>query len=238
MFIGAQSPDSMHERTSVRIPNLEIKSHFRDWIRTDFEWNMAKAGLSYGPSVSIFCDMINGNFFKFAKAFGEFVLSSMPKRVFGSREWVYQHWVHAYFTGVAGAMCDKNWISRIEQVAGDGRADIILYDDKRGGILELIRLPHPKKEGYRDHEKSLLSEATNGALDQCDTRHYRADMPEGVNTIVECGIAFLGPYCAVEGRLLERQNGKWITRTQYSVSADEDRRKDTYVRQEILPSHV
>ena len=117
----------------------------------------------------------------------------------------------------------------MEQVAGDGRADIILHDDEKGGILELKRLPHPKKKGYRDQEESLLSEA---ALDQCDTRHYRAVMPEGVITIVEYGIAFLGPYCAVKARILDRQNEKWITwPTEYSVSADEKRRRDTYVRQ-------
>ena len=62
-------------------------------------------------------------------------------------------------------------------------------------------------------------------------KRHRAGMPEGVITIVEYGIAFLGPYCAVEARMLERQNGKWITRTEYSVSTDEKRRRDTYVRQ-------
>ena len=87
-----------------------------------------------------------------------------------------------------------------------------------------------KKKGYCDQEESLLSEATNEALNQCDTRHYRAGMPEGVITIVEYGIAFLGPYCAVEARMLDRQNGKWIMRpTKYSVSADEKRRRDTYI---------
>jgi len=182
---------------------------------------MAKAGLEYGPSVSLFRDMVDGNFSEFSKAFGEFVLTSMPQRIFGSHEWVYQDGVHAYFSGVAGAMGDRKWTTRMEQVAGDRRVDIILHDDEKGGILELKRLPHPKKRGYRDQEASLLSEAANEALDQCDTRHYRAVMPEGVIAIVEYGIAFLGPYCAVKARILDRQNGKWITRpTKYSVSAD------------------
>ena len=232
MLIGAQSLNPGSGRMSVRIPNFEIQSQFRKWIRSDLDQSMADAGLNYGPSISLFGDMVNGNFFEFSKAFGEFVLNSMPQRIFGSLEWVYQDWLHAYFSGVADAIVDKKWRIRMEQVAGDGRADIILHDDEEtGGILEFKRLAHPKKEGYRDHEESLLSEATNEALNQCDTRHYRAGMPEGVITIVEYGIAFLGPYCAVEARLLEKADGKWITRSTYSVSSDEKRRRDTYVRQ-------
>jgi len=232
MLIRGQSSGSGPGRNFVRIPNFEIQSQFRNWIRTDFERRMAKAGLEYGPSVSLFRDMVDGNFSEFSKAFGEFVLTSMPQRIFGSHESVYQDWVHAYFACVAGAMRDKKWTTRMEQVAGDGRADVILHDDEKGTILELKRLPHPKKKGYRDQEESLLSKATNEALDQCDMRHCRAVMPEGVITIVEYGIAFLGPYCAVKARILDRQNEKWITRpTEYSVSADEKRRRDTYVRQ-------
>jgi hypothetical protein len=90
--------------------------------------------------------------------------------------------------------------------------------------------------GYRDREESLLSQATNGALGQCDTRLYRAGMPKGVITIVEYGIAFLGPYCAVEARMLERNDGKWMTRNKYSASTDEERRKFTYVRQDTPDS--
>ena len=184
--------DSGPGRISVRIPNFEIKSQFRKWIQTDLERSMAKAGLEYSPSVSLFHDMVDGNFSEFSKAFGEFVLISMPQRIFGSHEWVYQDWVHAYFSGVAGAMRDKKWTTRMEQVAGDGQADIILHDDEKGGILELKCLPHPKKKRYHDQEESLLSEATNEALDQCDMHHYRAGMPKGVVTIVEYGITFLG----------------------------------------------
>lgn len=194
---------------------------------------MAKAGLSIGPSVSLFCDMVDGNFSEFAKAFGELVITSMPQRIFGSKEHVYQDWIYAYFSGVAGAMGNKKWTTRMEVVAGDGRADVILYDEeKRGGILEFKRLPHPIKNGYGNNQESLLSKATNGALNQCDTRHYRAGMPKGVTKIVEYGIAFLGPYCAVEARMLEKKDGKWITQTAYSASTDEKRRKETYVRQE------
>jgi hypothetical protein len=100
------------------------------------------------------------------------------------------------------------WSIRMEVGAGDGRTDVILYNEKKGGILEFKRIAHPKKMGYRDREESLLSQATNGALGQCDTRLYRAGMPKGVITIVEYGIAFLGSYCAVEGRLLDRKDGK------------------------------
>ena len=55
-----------------------------------------QARYNYGPSVCLFCDMVNGNFLEFLKAFGEFVLTSIPKHIFGSREAVYQEQGSSY----------------------------------------------------------------------------------------------------------------------------------------------
>ena len=175
---------------------------------------MTQAGFSYGPSVSLFYDMVDGNFPEFSKAFGEFFLTPMPQRIFGSQEWVYQDWVYAYISGIVGSMGNKTWTTRMEVVAGDGRTDIILHDEEKGGYSWVQTSSASQKKGYRDYEASLLSKATNGALDQRD--YY----------IVEYGIAFLGPYCAVEARMLERKDGKWTTQTKYSSSTDEKRRKE------------
>jgi hypothetical protein len=45
----------------------------------------------------------------------------------------------------------------------------------------------------------------------------------------EYGIAFLGPYCAVTGRLLERKPGEeWVVKENYTSKMDEKRRFELY----------
>ena len=139
MLIRAQSSDSGPGRISVRIPNFEIKSQFRKWIRTDLERSMAKAGLEYGPSVSLFRDslfrdMVDGYFSEFSKAFGEFILTSMPQRIFGSH-------VPGLGPCILLRCCGRNTRQAVDnqngEVAGDGRADIILHDDEKGTFSSL-----------------------------------------------------------------------------------------------------
>lgn len=87
---------------------------------------------------------------------------------------------------------------------------------------------HDKKEGYRDQERKQLSSGTKEALLQCDTCHYCLTMPEHVNIVYEYGLAFLGPYCAVEARVLKKVNGTWVTDRVYTAEEDERRRQYTY----------
>jgi hypothetical protein len=231
MLIGAQFPSSRVDSATatVRIPNAEIQSEFRKWIQEDFRGRMTQD--LYGSSVALFHTMVDGKFSEFAKTFGEFVLTMIPQRIFGSVETVYQEYLYAYFSSAADAIMVKpTWTTMMEIVAGDGRSDMIFYQNESGIIIEVKRLPHTKKEGYRDVGRVLLSHEPKKALQQCDTRHYRAIMPEGVTTICEYGLAFLGPYCGVEARIVERVGGKWVTGVEYTAEEDEERRKDIYCR--------
>ncbi len=54
-------------------------------------------------------------------------------------------------------------------------------------------------------------------------------MPKEVTTICEYGIAFLGPYCAIEARLLEWDDEwGWIKKREHTTKDDESRRDKTY----------
>jgi len=183
---------------------------------------------AHGTSVLLFLDMVDGKFSKFAKDFGNFVLTAMPQRTFGGVESVYQHHLYVHFSSAESAPKNSKWQTMMEVTAGDGRSNIIIHDDKKGAILKLKRYEHKKKAGYREKEESLLSKGTNEALDHRDTRHYGAVMPEGVTTTCEYGISFLGPYCGVEARMLNRVHGEWVTQTEYSADDDENRRKVAY----------
>ena len=75
---------------------------------------------------------------------------------------------------------------------------------------------------------------TNGsqALRQLETRQYRASMKDHVTKLYEYGLAFLGKYCAVVGRSLQRERGGvWVITGTYDSIADEKRRKSLYASQ-------
>jgi hypothetical protein len=58
---------------------------------------------------------------------------------------------------------------------------------------------------------------------------YCSSMKDHVTKLHEYGLAFLGPYCAVVGRLLERkQGGAWAITDTYGPTKDEERRKSLY----------
>ena len=226
-LIEAQSRFSL-DSVSVRIPNTEIASQFRGWIKEDFSHRMTEA-LS-GPSVTLFHAMTIGDFNAFANLFGRFLLESVPQCIFGSLEAVYQEYLFAYFSSAAEAMTVKpKWNTVMEATAGAGRTDMSFWNEKTGTINEVKRIEYWEKAGYRDtHERKLLTKAAKEALDQCDTRHYRAILPDTVTTVCEYGLAFLGPYCGIEARRLERVGEKWVVKETYTAEEDEVRRKDAY----------
>jgi hypothetical protein len=70
------------------------------------------------------------------------------------------------------------------------------------------------------------------ALVQLETRQYRASMKDHVTKLHEYSLTFLGPYCAVLGRSLERkQGGAWVITYTYGSVKDEERRKSLYTSQ-------
>jgi len=226
MLIEAQSQNSL-DSAFVCIPNAEIKSQFRRWIKQDFGSRMTE-DLS-GLSVNLFRVMTDGNFKEFATHFGRFLLESVPRRIFGSVEMVYQDYLFAYFSSAAEARPEPQWNMVMETLAGTGRTDMAYWNEKRGTIIGVQRIEYTGKKGYRNaHE---LTKATKDALDQCDTRHYRAILPATATTVCEYAFAFLGPYCGIEARLVERVGTKWVIKEMYTAEEDEVRRKDAYCLQ-------
>jgi len=67
------------------------------------------------------------------------------------------------------------------------------------------------------------------ALEQLEMKQYRASMRDRVTKLRECGLAFLGPYCAISGRSLERgPDGQWVIVNSYDADQDEKRRDSLY----------
>jgi hypothetical protein len=190
-----------------------------------------------------FHKMVSGGMSSFATQFGRLVWDTMPIQFLGRKDCVYQAYVSAYFTAAADASSDLDprntsaWDVRIEEYGGIGRMDLILQRMGDGtGVIHEHKLvpftPRDKKQGYSGSQCKRLTKEAEEALVQLETREYRASMKDHVTKLHEYGLAFLGPYCAVVGRSLERkQGGGWVVTGTYGSIEDEERRKLLYTSQ-------
>jgi hypothetical protein len=193
-------------------------------------------------SVNLFRKMVSGDMSSFAAQFGKLIWDTMPNQFLGRKEYVYQAYVSAYFTAASDASTalDRRntlaWDVRVEEYGGIGRMDLILQrmGDNTGVIHEHKREPfkqQDREEGYSASQRNRLTRKAEEALAQLETRQYRASMKDHVTKIHEYGLAFLGPYCAVVGRSLERRQGGWVTTVTYDSVEDEERRELLYTSQ-------
>jgi PD-(D/E)XK nuclease superfamily len=186
-------------------------------------------------SRTLFHLAVQGSIDQFAKQFGSFLLDTMPAQFLGNREVVYQAYVHAFLNATAQAISvTTKWDVDVERYSGLGRLDLVIQrpTEKYGALQEYKRIELTKKDkrdGYGDSQGRRLTKHADDALKQIETRWYRARMLPTVTELREYGIAFLGPYCAVTGRLLERKPGEgWIVKEIYTSKMDEKRRLEFY----------
>jgi len=216
------------------IPNSEIQTLVRRWLRTYMK-KCIKARKPHTSGEALFSMAVHGPMATFAKRFGNFITDQMPARFLGSREQVYQAFVCAWFTCAAHSVkVTPHWEVCVERDAGWGRLDLVIQQahHENGVIKEYKRISptkKDKKDGYGDSQCRRLTKEADNALNQVETRSYRNYVQPHVTKVFEYGIAFLGPYCAVAGRLLERKPGeRWLITETYDSKADEERRSKMY----------
>jgi len=186
-------------------------------------------------SVTLFLRMVSGQMASFADKFGKLIWEGMPAEFLGGKEFVYQAYVCAFFTAASEAANDLRYNAAWEvQVGGIGRLDLILQRmrDTTGVIQEHKRVrltKKDKKEGYGKSQSERLTNMAEKAMEQLEMKQYRASMRPHVTKIHEYGLAFLGPYCAILGRSLERKPGEqWVIVDSYDADEDEKRRDRLY----------
>jgi len=225
---------SIITKVEVRIPNYEIRSVFRRWLRIHLNESMKKAGLTRS-SVELFDAMVQGPLSQVALRLRRIVRELMPRQLLGNKEIAY----HSYLCVLVTAASDyhpKVWTVDPESYGGIGRLDLLIYSsgDYRAVIQEFKSIKLSKKdkeETYGDDQSERLTNKAKSALDQIEVKHYRNAIPEHVTVLHEYGVAFLGVCCAVVGQSLSREKeGQWKITEVYSSHDDEMDRKQFYAR--------
>ena len=214
-----------------QIPNQEIRSLYHEWLRDHVKDCVNKSSTLPIECVNIFQNMVSGRIVSFAKGFSKLIWRTMPTQFLGCTEYVYQAWVHGFFS-TASQFASPTWVVEVEQCFGIGRLDLRLLSDDEAIIHEYKRINLKKKDkesGYGDSQRKWLSKAAEKGLRQIKVKGYRARLPDQVTHLREFGIAFLGPYCAIMGHSLEREPGEqWRILKLYTAERNERHRNRLY----------
>ena len=204
---------------------------FDQWIDTDLTTRLTPMRL--GRRTEFFRNVVYGPMASFADEIRGIVYEEMPTQLFGGTEKIYQLSLRSYISGGSRALSvTPKWQIDTEIPAAAGRLDLTIHSagDKNASNIELKQELHAEKRGYGESERKKLTRMTGEAMAQTELRHYRAQLPAYVTELREYGVAILGPYCAIEGRLLVREvGGQWVIKESYTSEQDEDARTRRYV---------
>lgn len=164
----------------LMIPNLEVLYLYRDIIITWADRSISSHNYSY----MLKC-LVNGDIKEFSKFFKDYVIKSMSffDASGNESEKVY----HAFVLGMLVALSDSYKV-KSNRESGYGRYDVMLVPRAATGKGIIIEF----KKFDVDEDKDI-EEAAKNALTQIRDKQYRIELiDEGVEEIIEIGIAFKG----------------------------------------------
>ncbi|MGL5348987.1 MAG: AAA family ATPase [Cetobacterium sp.] len=177
------SPITELKSYSLKIPNTEIKSFFRQ----SFIENYTKGDVHfYGTMME---DLFLGNLDSFINKFKKMYISAISYHDAGDSEKYYHH----FMLGLLLTLGDK-YIITSNRESGYGRYDIALEPkDKRnfGLIFE-----------FKIGDKNSIHDKAKEALTQIDEKKYDISMKNnGVSKVIKIGMAFNSKDVAIESKI-------------------------------------
>ncbi|UPO98878.1 ATP-binding protein (plasmid) [Cetobacterium somerae] len=177
------SPITELKSYSLKIPNVEIKSFFRQ----SFIESYTKGDVHfYGTMIE---DLFLGELNSFVNKFKRMYLSAVSYHDAGDSEKYYHH----FMLGLLLTLGDK-YIITSNRESGYGRYDIALEpkDKKNFGLIFEFKIG----------DKNSIGEKAKEALAQIDEKKYDISMKNnGVSKVIKIGMAFSGKDVAIESEI-------------------------------------
>ncbi|MCD7766282.1 MAG: ATP-binding protein [Lachnospiraceae bacterium] len=165
-------------KTSLRIPNEEVKSVFKDTVQAWFEESIKSRDRS-----DLFSEWWNGEDEKLTDDVSDILFDTIS---------YYDYKEDFYHAFVAGMFSGAGYEVKSNSEQGKGRADIIIKERRRRRAI-VIEAKWPGKR----KDATLQSECQE-ALDQIERMQYaRTLRVEGYRTVLCYGAAFLGKDCLI-----------------------------------------
>ncbi|MCD8014736.1 MAG: ATP-binding protein [Lachnospiraceae bacterium] len=172
-------------KISLRIPNEEVKSVFKDTVQAWFEANIKERDRS-----ELFDEWWNGEDEKLTEDVSDILFDTIS---------YYDYKEDFYHAFVAGMFSGAGYEVKSNSEQGKGRADITIKERRRRRAI-VIEAKWPGKK-----KNATLESECQEALDQIERMQYARNLRiEGYRTILCYGAAFLGKDCLIR-RASEKQ---------------------------------
>lgn len=169
----------------LAIPNLEVRQIFTEQVREWFQEEVRRDT----PTLDAFCAaFMCGDAQGIERQLGAYLRRTISIRDTGGRRGQKENFYHGVLLGLLRHR--EDWLLYSNMESGEGYSDI-LVEDPEAGIGIVIELK------YREDGK--LEEGCREALEQIDSLRYKDRLEEdGIETIIEYGIAFCKKRCRVQ----------------------------------------
>ncbi|MCD8131884.1 MAG: ATP-binding protein [Lachnospiraceae bacterium] len=165
-------------KTSLRIPNEEVKSVFKDTVQAWFEDSLKSRDRS-----ELFSEWWNGDDVKLTGNVSDILFDTIS---------YYDYKEDFYHAFVAGMFSGAGYEVKSNSEQGKGRADIVVKERRRRRAIVIeVKWPGKKKN-------ATLESECQEALDQIERMQYSRNLRmEGFRTVLCYGAAFLGKDCLI-----------------------------------------
>lgn len=165
-------------KTSLRIPNEEVKSVFKDTVQAWFE-----SSIKAKDRRKLFDEWWNGEDEKLTEDVSDILFDTIS---------YYDYKEDFYHAFLAGMFSGAGYEVRSNSEQGKGRADIVIRERRHRRAI-VIEVKWPGKR-----ENATLESECREALDQIERMQYARNLRiEGFRTILCYGAAFLGKDCLI-----------------------------------------
>ncbi len=165
-------------KTSLHIPNEEVKSVFKDTVQAWFE-----SSIKARDRRGLFDEWWNGEDAKLTEDVSDILFDTIS---------YYDYKEDFYHAFLAGMFSGAGYDVRSNSEQGKGRADIVIRERRRRRAIVIeVKWPGKKKN-------STLESECREALDQIERMQYAKNLRiEGYRTVLCYGAAFLGKDCLI-----------------------------------------
>ena len=169
----------------LSIPNLEVRQIFSEQVKEWFQEEVRRDT----PTLDAFCAaFMCGDAQGIERQLGAYLRRTISIRDTGGRRGQKENFYHGVLLGLLRHR--EDWLLYSNMESGEGYSDI-LVEDPEAGIGIVIEMK------YREDGK--LEEGCREALEQIDSLRYKDRLEEdGIETIIEYGIAFCKKRCRVQ----------------------------------------
>ena len=175
----------------LAIPNMEIRSLFRDQILSLFKEDVKKDG----ERLSAFCEALKtGNAPEAERLFTDYLKQTISIRDTFVRRPTKENFFHGILLGILGFK--DGWFVKSNRESDEGYSDILVkIEDEEIGLLIEVKYA----------QRGELESACKKALQQIQEKGYAAELREdGCHTIYQYGIACFRKQCRIA---VEKEEG-------------------------------